>query len=86
MFLANGRPGLGERRTRPRQRFRGTDRQVRGLVLNALRGLPDGRIAIDRKDIEALWSDHIQLDKCIASLDDDGLIEMLPDGSVRLPC
>ena len=24
--------------------------------------------------------------KCIASLDDDGLIEMLPDGSVRLPC
>ena len=86
MFLANGRPGLGERRTRPRQRFQGTDRQVRGLVLNALRGLPDGRIAIDRKDIEALWSDHIQLDKCIASLDDDGLIEMLPDGSVRLPC
>lgn len=55
-------------------------------MLNALRGLPDGRIAIDRKDIEALWSDHIQLDKCIASLDDDGLIEMLPDGSVRLPC
>ena len=41
-FLRNGRPGLGQRRTRPRQRFQGTDRQVRGLVLNALRGLPDG--------------------------------------------
>ena len=31
-FLKAGRPGLGERRTRPRQRFQGTDRQVRGLV------------------------------------------------------
>ena len=36
-FLKAGRPGLGERRTRPRQRFQGTDRQVRGLVLAALR-------------------------------------------------
>ncbi|ETY71933.1 adenine glycosylase [Bifidobacterium moukalabense DSM 27321] len=84
-FLANGRPGLGERRTRPRQRFQGTDRQVRGLVLNALRGLPEGRSAVGREDLERLWNDHIQLDRCIASLDDDGLIDMLPDGSVRLP-
>lgn len=41
-FLKAGRPGLGERRTRPRQRFQGTDRQVRGLVLAALRELPAG--------------------------------------------
>ena len=45
VFLRDGRPGLGERRTRPRQRFQGTDRQVRGLVLNALRNLPEGEIA-----------------------------------------
>ncbi|MDK6350105.1 MAG: A/G-specific adenine glycosylase [Bifidobacterium scardovii] len=84
-FLAAGRPGLGERRTRPRQRFAGTDRQVRGLVLDALRGLPDGETSLPRAQLEALWADRVQLDKCVASLDDDGLIEMLPDGAVRLP-
>lgn len=38
-----------------------------------------------RARLEALWADRVQLDKCVASLDDDGLIEMLPDGAVRLP-
>ena len=83
-FLRNGRPGLGQRRTRPRQRFQGTDRQVRGLVLEALRGLPsDG--TLERARVERLWEDRVQLDACVASLDDDGLVEMLPDGSLRLP-
>ena len=85
VFLRDGRPGLGERRTRPRQRFQGTDRQVRGLVLNALRNLPEGEIAVDRKSLERLWNDHIQLDRCIATLDEDGLIEILPNADVRLP-
>lgn len=84
VFLRNGRPGLGERRTRPRQRFQGTDRQVRGLVLNALRELPADSV-LEREQAERLWKDRIQLDACIASLDDDGLVEMLPDGSLRLP-
>lgn len=84
-FLAAGRPGLGERRTRPRQRFAGTDRQVRGLVLDALRKLPQDQNVLNRVSIESLWNDHVQLDQCLASLDDDGLIEILPDGGVRLP-
>ena len=98
-FLAAGLPGLGERRTRPRQRFQGTDRQVRGIILNALRqaaaqaarGVADGRLetgapgAVPRPQIERLWPDHVQLDACIASLDEDGLLDMLPDGSLRLP-
>lgn len=83
-FLRNGRPGLGQRRTRPRQRFQGTDRQVRGLVLEALRGLPSGG-TLERARVERLWKDRVQLDACVASLDDDGLVEMLPDGSLRLP-
>jgi len=58
---------------------------VRGLVLNALRGLPDGETALDRGNVEKLWKDHVQLDKCIASLDEDGLVEILPGGAVRLP-
>lgn len=83
-FLRNGRPGLGQRRTRPRQRFQGTDRQVRGLVLEALRGLPSGG-TLERARVDRLWEDRVQLDACVASLDDDGLVEMLPDGSLRLP-
>ena len=75
--------GLGERRTRPRQRFQGTDRQVRGLVLAALRELPAGA-TLPREDADELWKDQIQLAACIASLDDDGLIEIL-DGGLRLP-
>ncbi|WP_241677114.1 A/G-specific adenine glycosylase [Bifidobacterium jacchi] len=84
-FLAAGRPGLGERRTRPRQRFSGTDRQVRGLVLDALRRLDAGEHTLSRAAVESLWEDRVQLDRCVASLDDDGLIELLPDGAVRLP-
>lgn len=97
-FLAAGRPGLGERRTRPRQRFQGTDRQVRGIVLKALRELPAGSVgsgdsadsadsaeSLPRERVESLWKDRVQLDACIAGLDEDGLIEILPDGALRLP-
>ena len=84
-FLKAGRPGLGQRRTRPRQRFAGTDRQVRGLVLQALRDLPEGESTLPRARVEALWEDRFQLDACVAALDEDGLIEILPGGAVRLP-
>ncbi|MBT1174484.1 A/G-specific adenine glycosylase [Bifidobacterium sp. LC6] len=83
-FLKAGRPGLGEKRTRPRQRFQGTDRQVRGLVLAALRALPAGT-SLERSKVEQLWKDHGQLAACVASLDDDGLIEIAKDGSLSLP-
>lgn len=84
VFLERGLPGLGERRTRPRQRFRGTDRQVRGIVLDALRRLPAGQL-LPREQVETLWDDQVQLDACIASLDDDGLLEIADDGGLRLP-
>ena len=87
-FLAAGLPGLGERRTRPRQRFQGTDRQVRGIVLDALRkasAASEGASVLERATLEPLWKDHAQLDRCVASLDEDGLIEIEPDGSLRLP-
>ena len=97
-FLKAGLPGLGEKRTRPRQRFQGTDRQVRGMVMAALRKAAKAQSAIKsgtqasqsvsvitRTQVEQLWPDHVQLDACIASLDEDGLIEILPDGSLTLP-
>ena len=84
LFLAAGRPGLGERRTRPRQRFQGTDRQVRGIVLAALRERPAGSV-LERAAVRALWRDQAQLDACVASLDDDGLIDIVAGGGIRLP-
>lgn len=83
-FVAAGLPGLGERRTRPRQRFRGTDRQVRGIVLDALRHAPAGA-TLPRGRVEALWPDRAQLDACVASLDEDGLLCIEPGGGLRLP-
>ncbi len=82
-FLKAGLPGLGAGRTRPRQRFAGTDRQVRGAILQALRqasGAP-----VPRKDLKPLCKDEIRLDRCIASLDEDGLLEIGQDGSLSLP-
>ena len=82
-FLKAGLPGLGASRTRPRQRFAGTDRQIRGSILQALRqasGAP-----LPRKELKPLCADEIRLDRCIASLDDDGLLEIGEDGLLRLP-
>lgn len=82
-FLKAGLPGLGTGRTRPRQRFAGTDRQIRGSILQALRqasGAP-----VSRKDLKPLCDDEIRLDRCIASLDEDGLLEIGQDGLLSLP-
>ncbi|RSX55562.1 adenine glycosylase [Bifidobacterium dolichotidis] len=83
LFYANGLPGLGQKRTRPRQRFKGTDRMVRGLVLQALRD--SNGVALEYAQVQQLWKDQLQLDRCVASLDEDGLIEIGPDRSVSLP-
>lgn len=83
-FLFAGCPGLGQGRTRPRQHFRGTDRQVRGIILSELRSLPSGS-SLSRSEINGLWEDASQLAMCVDSLDDDGLIEIESDGSIRLP-
>ena len=82
-FLKAGRPRTGGAAHPPAAAFQGTDRQVRGLVLAALRELPAGA-TLPREDADKLWKDQIQLAACIASLDDDGLIEIL-DGGLRLP-
>ena len=83
-FYASGLPGLGQQRTRPRQKFKGTDRQVRGIVLDALRKLPQGSV-LTRSQVEQLWENQTQLGECIASLDNDGLIEILPQGDISFP-
>ncbi|HEY2203232.1 MAG TPA: A/G-specific adenine glycosylase [Pseudonocardia sp.] len=78
---AGGRPAY-DGPSRPVQRFAGTDRQVRGRLLDVLRGGPD---PVGRPALEACWSDPVQRDRCLLSLLDDGLVEQLDDDRFALP-
>ena len=51
--------------------WQGSDRQCRGVILDALRKAPE----VNGKKLAELWSDNSQYEKAIASLLDDGLIE-----------
>jgi A/G-specific adenine glycosylase len=67
---------------RPGQRFAGTDRQVRGLLLGALRAVAD---PVPRARLDAVWLDAPQRDRCLGSLIVDGLVEQTLDGHFTLP-
>jgi A/G-specific adenine glycosylase len=68
--------------TKPVQRFAGTDRQVRGLLLDVLRGCPDP-VTVDLLD--ATWHDATQRARALDGLVADGLVDPLPDGRFALP-
>ncbi|MGW5050530.1 A/G-specific adenine glycosylase [Actinokineospora sp. NPDC004072] len=64
------------------QKFAGTDRQVRGLLLDVLRGssTPEPKSRLD-----LVWADAGQRDRCLDSLLVDGLVEQTADGRFALP-
>ncbi|SEP09033.1 A/G-specific adenine glycosylase [Trujillonella endophytica] len=64
------------------QRFAGTDRQVRGRLLDVLRAAPG---PVPAAALEPAWDDAAQRSRCLDSLLVDGLVEQLPDGRFRLP-
>lgn len=64
------------------QRFAGTDRQVRGLLLDVLRASPG---PVPRPRLDAVWADAVQRDRALGALIVDGLIDPLPDGRFALP-
>ncbi|YAL83751.1 A/G-specific adenine glycosylase [Dermacoccaceae bacterium W4C1] len=64
------------------QAWAGTDRQVRGRLLQVLREAP-GPVAGDR--LEAAWDEPVQRNRCLDGLVADGLIDPLPDGRFALP-
>jgi A/G-specific adenine glycosylase len=68
--------------SRPVQRYAGTDRQVRGRLLDVLRGAPS---PVERAALDAAWADAAQRDRCLFSLLEDGLLEQLADGRFALP-
>jgi A/G-specific adenine glycosylase len=67
--------------TRP-QRFAGTDRQVRGLLLDVLR---DSAAPVAAAALDVVWPDAAQRTRALDALIADGLVDPLPDGRYALP-
>jgi A/G-specific adenine glycosylase len=80
-WVLAGRPAHhGPRRTA--QKWHGTDRQVRGRLLQVLRDAP---APVPRSRLDVVWPDAGQRDRCLASLIEDGLVEALPGERFHLP-
>ncbi|MGD9529705.1 A/G-specific adenine glycosylase [Pseudonocardia sp.] len=80
-WVTAGRPSY-EGPRRAVQGFAGTDRQVRGLLLDVLRAADD---PVQRSALDLTWPDAAQRDRCLGSLLVDGLVEQLDDGRFALP-
>jgi A/G-specific adenine glycosylase len=78
--LAGSPPYLGPT-VRP-QRFTGTDRQVRGRLLDVLRGSPT---PVPAAALDVVWPDATQRARALDALIVDGLVDPLPDGRYALP-
>jgi A/G-specific adenine glycosylase len=64
------------------QRYAGTDRQVRGKLLDVLR---DSSSPVTRAQLDVAWlTDTAQRDRALDSLLVDGLVEQTPDGRFAL--
>ena len=64
------------------QKFAGTDRQVRGLLMAVLRASTDP-VPIDALD--AVWPHDAQRARALTALIEDGLVDPLPDDHFALP-
>jgi A/G-specific adenine glycosylase len=80
-WLAAGRPAY-DGPAHPVQRFAGTDRQVRGLLLSVLR---DSDGPVPKARLDAVWADDVQRERALDSLVADGLLDPVGDGLFRLP-
>lgn len=83
-WLADGKPEptleeLGKKKV---QKFAGTDRQVRGKIMKALREADE---PIEQSRIDVLWADAAQLSRALFSLLDDGLAVQDERGYFHLP-
>ena len=60
--------------SRKPQRYAGTDRQVRGLLLEVLRHATG---PVPRQRLDVVWTDEVQRARALAGLVEDGLVESL---------
>lgn len=80
-WLAAGRPAY-DGPARSVQRFAGTDRQVRGLLMAVVRET-HGPVA--KASLDAVWDDAVQRERALDSLVADGLLDPREDGTYALP-
>lgn len=80
-WLIAGRPDTAADRRAPQARFEGSDRQVRGRIMAALRA-SDDPLSLD--EVRTLWPDQEQLERALHSLLTDGLAVAEQD-MLRLP-
>jgi A/G-specific adenine glycosylase len=64
------------------QGFAGTDRQVRGLLMDVLRRSAE---PVAKAALDVVWQLPAQRERALDSLVSDGLIDPLPDGRYALP-
>lgn len=64
------------------QKFVGTDRQVRGLIMDVLRG---AETPVEKAAIDVVWPDAAQRSRALFSLLEDGLAEQDEQGLFHLP-
>jgi A/G-specific adenine glycosylase len=64
------------------QKFTGTDRQVRGRLLDVLRA---AHAPVTAAELDATWDDAVQRSRCLDSLLADGLVEQTAGGRFSLP-
>ncbi|MFI9642823.1 A/G-specific adenine glycosylase [Micromonospora sp. NPDC051925] len=67
--------------TRRPQRYAGTDRQVRGLLLGVLR---DATGPVPHQRLDQVWQDDVQRARALAGLVKDGLVEPVGEENFRL--
>jgi A/G-specific adenine glycosylase len=69
------------------QAWAGTDRQVRGALLSALRASPDSvdGATLAQRVPDSSLRDRLQRSRCLDGLVADGLVEPLPGDRYRLP-
>jgi A/G-specific adenine glycosylase len=67
---------------KPVQTYAGTDRQVRGRLLDVLRGADT---PVEKAVLDDAWPDAVQRDRCLFSLLQDGLAEQTADDRFALP-
>ncbi|MCZ7419421.1 MULTISPECIES: A/G-specific adenine glycosylase [unclassified Micromonospora] len=79
-WRASGRPAPAGPTRRP-QRYAGTDRQVRGLLLGVLR---EASGPVPHQRLDQVWADDVQRARALAGLVDDGLVEPIGATSFRL--
>jgi A/G-specific adenine glycosylase len=80
-WRASGRALPGGSSRRP-QRYAGTDRQVRGMLMAVLREAPG---AVDRQRLDLVWPDPVQRTRALQSLLVDGLAVRLVGDRYALP-